>query len=787
MVGHGVDNRRHGALAILLLAALALAFWASCLFGGKVPVAAVYQKQMLPWAAVAPVSDETRQWDSLLWDSMAQFYPWRLLLHRAAQSDQLPLWNPYQFCGYPFVGNGQSAMFYPLNWLYFVIHPKVGLGLSAALHYFLGGLFVFGLARAWRLSVLPSLFAALAFTYGGFMVTWIELPTLPNSLIWLPLAWWGIEVAVRGPSEGPRFSRPAVRGLLMLSVALGMTLLAGHFQIAAYVWIFAFLYAIIRLFASRARIAPRCGALLIAFILALMLAMAQLLPTLELGKYSARGAGGPSAGGFEFHRQRALQPVELLTLLTPDFLGSPVTNDYPGISYSEHCGFVGAVTLLLGLAGLVIRRRVGARVPTRAAAWLFGGIALFALWGAMAGLPAMLLYWGVPKLGQAGGFARLLSVWTLGAAMWGGVGLQAVIESIGSRASFASAGRSAPQSGAPQPDASASGEGAPPQPPTGGGEEGAAADRGLKPPAEGPAADRPADGRTATAVSVVAVALLLVQVLPWAYRFNPRAKAEEVYPETELIRQLRTRLGSDRYVAINDRKAWTLTHVPANVILPPNAATVYGLRCVDGYDSLFPMRYRMLATYKEGGDPSPLANGNMLLLENGAPWARWNVADAAARAVWRGDGVALAENTPTTDPVARAFLWTPIHYPREDHPQERTAPVAIAAERLNHMRLDMSRAWAALGAVVPGAPLELRVDDELYPGWYAGVDGLGRRFEGLEYPPPPAFRRVSVRPGEGVVDMLYFPASVACGLFMSLLALAAIMGIAVFGKAGRGR
>jgi len=198
MAGGCSHNRRHDCLAIALLAALAVAFWGNCLFGGKVPVAALYQKQMLPWSAVAEASTERRQWDSLLWDSMAQFYPWRLLLHRAAQTDQLPLWNPYQFCGYPFVGNGQSAMFYPLNWLYFVVHPKVGLGLSAALHFFLGGLFVFGLARAWKLSVLPALFAALAFSYGGFMVTWIELPTLPNSLVWLPLAWWGIELSVRG-------------------------------------------------------------------------------------------------------------------------------------------------------------------------------------------------------------------------------------------------------------------------------------------------------------------------------------------------------------------------------------------------------------------------------------------------------------------------------------------------------------------------------------------------------------------------------------------------------------
>jgi len=602
----------------------------------------------------------------------------------------------------------------------------------------------------------------------------------------------------------------------VLAIALGMTLLAGHFQIAAYVWIFAGLYAVIRLIvaggARRTEVASRpqrdtrrlgtVGLLTLAAVLALMLAMAQLLPTLELGKYSARGAGGPSAGGFEFHRQRALQPVELLTLLMPDFLGSPVTNDYAGISYSEHCGFVGAITLLLGLAGLVLK-------PRRGMAWLFGGIALFTLWGAMAGPPAMLLYWGVPKLGQAGGFARLLSVWTLAAALWGGVGLQAVIESLGSRGPSASAGRSAARSAAPQPDASASGESGPSDSDgvrrTLGGaaapdeeEGGAAADRGLKPSAGGPATDRPADGngdggragKVGMAVGLVAIALLLVQVLPWAYRFNPRAKAEDVYPETELIRQLQWRLGSDRYVAINDRQAWGLTQVPANVILPPNAATVYGLRCVDGYDSLFPALYRDWAAREEHGDPSPLTNGNMLLLENDHSWFReYRVATRelwppGALTVWEGEGVKV---TRFHQPGPRAHLWSMADALSSTIGPEASAQ--IVSDGLNSVQLDLTASWSQK-RLLPGEQPELLLRDTFYPGWRVTVDGHERAAWPMD-----AFRSVPVSRGTQSVEMLYFPASVACGLFVSLLALMVLSACAVSvrryspspaGRGGRG-
>ena len=722
-------NRRlqpdHFALAALAL--LAVAFWGNCLWGGKVPVAAIYQKQMLPWSAASQAGSETtRQWDSLLWDSMAQFYPWRLLLHKAAQQGELPLWNPYQFCGYPFVGNGQSALFYPPNWLYFLVPPQVGLGLSAALHYFFGSLFIFGLARKWRLDTLPAVFAALAFTYGGFMVTWIELPTLVDSLIWLPLAWWGIEAIVRAPASS---GRGAARGVVMLATALGMTLLAGHFQIAAYVWVFTALYGVARLLGLACRRDARAmrrvlGAAAAAVVVGGMLAAAQLLPTLELGRYSARGAGGPSAAGFEFHRQRALQPIELLTLLQADFLGTPVDGSYRGISYSEHCPFVGATTILLGLLGLIMGWR-------RKQVWLFFGIAAFALWAAMAGPPARLLYWGVPKLGQAGGFSRLLSVWTLAAALWGAVGLQVLLDR-----------------------ASTVGRGLVPRRPL----PGNASDGGVQAPALQTAK---------AAVAVLALLLLAAELLPWAYRFNPRVDADDVYPETELIRQLRQRIGSERYVAINDRRAWGLARVPADVILPPNAGTVYGLRSVDGYDSLFPLVYRAFAGRMEQADPSPLANGNMLLMQDGLPWESHGAAYIVARPSSRQPGAAVGD-------ADGLRLWQAQERPaagsRRGYLIAPTLPVTILEDDLNHTRLDVSAAsQVGLRATGPSErPLVLY--DSYYPGWRCSVDGKARAVSPYEA----AFRTVALEPGDRVADMVYYPASVACGLFVSLLALTAL-------------
>ena len=53
------------------------------------------------------------------YDAVGQYWPWRTLLAEGLHRGLLPLWNPCQFAGYAFVGNGQSALFYPVNQLFF--------------------------------------------------------------------------------------------------------------------------------------------------------------------------------------------------------------------------------------------------------------------------------------------------------------------------------------------------------------------------------------------------------------------------------------------------------------------------------------------------------------------------------------------------------------------------------------------------------------------------------------------------------------------------------------------
>ena len=57
------------------------------------------------------------------YDTLTYFYPYRAYAGEVIRSGQLPHWNPYLFYGVPFLANIQTAVFYPLNALFYLLEP----------------------------------------------------------------------------------------------------------------------------------------------------------------------------------------------------------------------------------------------------------------------------------------------------------------------------------------------------------------------------------------------------------------------------------------------------------------------------------------------------------------------------------------------------------------------------------------------------------------------------------------------------------------------------------------
>jgi hypothetical protein len=274
--------------------------------------------------------------------------------------------------------------------------------------------------------------------------------------------------------------------------------------------------------------------------------------------------------------------------------------------------------------------------------------------------------------------------------------------------------------------------------------------------------------------------LAAAEVFAWGVGFLPAAKADRVYAQTELTRKLQS-LPPGRVLPITRREDWRLQSTPT-ALLPPNAATVYGLRSVQGYDSLYPQTWREYAARAERGDPSPPTNGNMMLVEK---WAspEWNLANLryiastdalnadSLKPLGEFDDVHVYENK-----AAFSRAWASADPVAVITGASAPTPVTVTDRGPNAVHLEVPGAGpttvvlADATTVVLADATTVVLADVDYPGWRAfGLGGSALPVQPFEK----TFRSVAIDRA-GAIDMAYVPSTVIVGLFLTLCAIAAI-------------
>ena len=74
-----------------------------------------------PWSSVEKYWGPVK--NGAMPDIVDQIYPWRYFSISELKNGRVPLWNPNNFSGNPNIGNFQSAVFFPLNFL--TINPVI--------------------------------------------------------------------------------------------------------------------------------------------------------------------------------------------------------------------------------------------------------------------------------------------------------------------------------------------------------------------------------------------------------------------------------------------------------------------------------------------------------------------------------------------------------------------------------------------------------------------------------------------------------------------------------------
>ena len=287
-------------------------------------------------------------------DPVRQQYPWKSLSIDILKKYQLPLWNPYNFSGTPLLANFQSAVFYPLNIVFFLFPLSIGWSVLILLQPLLASTFMYLFLRNLKLSIPASILGSVSFAFCGFFVSWMEWGNVAHTGLWLPLILFAIDKLVL--SIKYEASSIQNKNLLLWSSILLFSItssfFAGHLQVFFYLYLVSSAYFLFRWFES-GRSKKVIFLYLLLNALFLTLTAVQWLPTFQFIFYSARGLDqiSTSVAGWYVPWQNLMQ------FIAPDFFGNPSTLNYWGVwNYGEFIGYIGFIPFVLALYAISVKK-----------------------------------------------------------------------------------------------------------------------------------------------------------------------------------------------------------------------------------------------------------------------------------------------------------------------------------------------------------------------------------------------------------------------------------------------
>jgi hypothetical protein len=353
-------------------------------------------------------------------DLVSFLWPQYSFAGEALRSGSIPLWNPHLYSGAPFLADNQAGVLYPINLLAFLVFPNLSYQVMEGLaifHLWLAGAAMYVALRIWpALTPSPSslrrggiarsaaLFGAIAFMFNDVLITHIGNLNLIAAAAWLPLI---LALYARGLNDR------RVSWIIGSGVVFAMALLAGHAQMTAITLVGLIAVAVWQIIvaASWRERGQVAGLALLMPLIAFGLTALQLLPSLEMTRYSLRA-------GLTYEEATAysLPPAALAATFSPLLFGRGAAGFWGPWERVETM-YVGVVPLIL--AGLAFRRR------WRDSAWFFLALGLLGLLIALGKYtPLYSLVHALPVLGGLRVPARSILLANFSLAALAAIGLQ---------------------------------------------------------------------------------------------------------------------------------------------------------------------------------------------------------------------------------------------------------------------------------------------------------------------------------------------------------------------------
>ncbi|OGW62562.1 MAG: hypothetical protein A2V83_07405 [Nitrospirae bacterium RBG_16_64_22] len=415
IAGHTPYSRgRETGLFALATAVLLLLFFLGPIWKGEILSPADVLQGSVPWGQV---TSDFEPANAIATDDAYQFRPWRTYTVASLKEGRIPLWNPYNYAGAPFLANGQSAVLYPLNLPFLVLPERAAVLCWDFIRLLIAAVSSFAFARTIGLSRLGSAVSAWAFTFCGFLVVWLHWPHA-NVAIWLPALFLAAELVIRRPT--------GLWGSLLACVVC-VQFLGGHPETSLHVLSAAAAYGvwrIVRLWrdeGSREMGIRRLATFAGSVILGTAGAAVQLVPLSEYVLNSAALADRLSDSGIPWIPSWK-KLAGAVSLICPYCLGSSMEGDIPigallGIgNFNELSGgYVGLMPLLLAAAAIGLGNRRGPEA-------FFGTLGVVSLCVAFSVPPVAHAVSSLPLFNVAGNH-RMLLLFAFSAAVLAGCGV----------------------------------------------------------------------------------------------------------------------------------------------------------------------------------------------------------------------------------------------------------------------------------------------------------------------------------------------------------------------------
>jgi hypothetical protein len=205
-------------------------------------------------------------------------YPVAFHFRESFWQGEVPLWNPWNSCGVPFLAQWATIILYPLSWFYLVFPLTWALGAFCLLHYWWSGMGMFFLARSLTRSQWAAGLAGIIYVFNGFMTNCLMWPHYLVVMGWCPWVIWLVRRAwIRGGIS-----------LLWAGLTGSLQLLGGAPEAIAFTWIIAGLLLVGDAVSGKVRFWTSMRRYLAIVAVVSLLSSGQLVPFFQLVYHSQR-------------------------------------------------------------------------------------------------------------------------------------------------------------------------------------------------------------------------------------------------------------------------------------------------------------------------------------------------------------------------------------------------------------------------------------------------------------------------------------------------------------------